>query len=90
MSGPVNSLRVEVKSGDLRNLRDYKGQMYGEQQMALHGVGDFPLPFKLNRKDGEAYAPGNYWLDPAGFAVDERGNLRFAKPRLISMAPAGK
>lgn len=84
----TDSLRVEIKSAELRNLRDYKGSMYGEQQAALHGVGDFPLPFKINRKDGEAFKPGQYQLDPAGFAVDERGNLRFSKVRLLPFPPS--
>ena len=84
----VSSLLVEVKSTELRNLRDYKGRMYGEQQAALHGVGDFPLPFKINREEHQAYAPGKYWLDPSGFAVDERGNLRFSRVKLIPHAPA--
>ena len=86
----INSLRVEIKSTELRNLRDYKGRMYGEQQAALHGVGDFPLPFKINREEHQAYPAGNYWLDPSGFAVDERGNLRFSRVKLIADKPAGK
>jgi len=77
------AIHVEIKSTDLRNERDYKGSMYGEQSAALHGVGDFPLPFKLNRKAGEAYPVGKYQLDPTGFATDERGNLRLSRVRLI-------
>lgn len=81
-------MRVEVKSTELRNLRDYKGRMYGEQTCALHGVGDFPLPFKVNRAEGEAYPPGLYELDPSGFGVDERGNLKLTRVRLIPAKPA--
>lgn len=82
------NFRVEIKSAELRNLRDYKGRMYGEQQAALHGVGDFPLPFRINREEHQAYPVGFYHLDPSGFAVDERGNLRFGKVRLIAEKPA--
>lgn len=84
----MSIFRVEIKSAELRNERDYKGRMYGEQQAALHGVGDFPLPFRINREVGHAYAPGYYHLDPSGFTVDERGNLRFGKVRLIPEKPA--
>jgi hypothetical protein len=77
----MSDLTIEVKSTNLNNKRDYQGAQWGEQQCALLGVGDYPLPFKLNRKLGEEIQPGQYELCPSSFGTDERGNLRLSKVR---------
>lgn len=77
------SFQVEIKSKDLRNQNEYKGKMYGEQQCALLGYGDYPLPFKINRESHQALEPGLYTIDPQSFATDERGNLRLVRLKLV-------
>lgn len=77
------SFQVEIKSKELRNQNEYKGKMYGEQQCALLGYGDYPLPFKVSRQTHEALEPGIYTLDPTSFATDERGNLRLVRVKLL-------
>jgi len=78
----MSKIEIEVRSENLNNLRDYQGNQWGEQQCALLGVGDYPLPFKVNRKQGDALKPGIYDLDLNSFGVDERGNLRLSKVRI--------
>lgn len=80
-------MRITIKSANLKNLRQYKDKNYGEQEAALDAGGDFALPFKLNRQEGEAYAPGQYTLAPESFTTDEHGNLKIKRPSLI---PLGK
>lgn len=81
---------VQIKSATVANPRDYKGEQYGEQQAALVTGGDFPIPFKVNRKVSEPLKPGDYDLDGSGFGTDQHGNLKLNKVRLVprNSAPA--
>ena len=83
-------MRIEIKSKNLGNVRDYKGNPWGEQSAAIHGGGDYPTPFKLNVQQGKEYAPGFYELDPSGFGTDKHGNLLLNKVRLVPAAAAAK
>lgn len=84
-------MHVEIKSTTINNPRDYKGEMYGEQQAALVMAGqDYPLPFKVNRKQSEPLKPGLYDLDAGGFGTDQHGNLKLNKVRLVPRPAATK
>lgn len=83
-------MRIEIKSKNLTNVGDYKGKMYGEQQAAIYGSGDYPLPFKINVEQGKEHAPGFYDLDVSGFGTDQHGNLKLNKVRLVAVAAPGK
>lgn len=76
-------MHVEIKSAEVKNPRDYKGEPWGEQQAALVSPGaDYPLPFKINRKVSEPLKPGRYNLSGDSFATDQHGNLRLNRVRL--------
>lgn len=82
---------VEIKSSEVKNQRDYKGELYGEQQAALVTPGaDYPLPFKINRKVSDALKPGRYNISGDSFATDQHGNLRLNRLRLDPQPVAGK
>ena len=80
-------MKIEVKSKNIANVRDYKGKNYGEQSAAILGGGDYPLPFKVNVEQGKEYEPGIYELDVSGFGTDKHGNLLLNKVRLSRVAP---
>lgn len=80
-------LYIEIKSAKGSNPREYKGRVYVEQEAALFAPGsDYPLPFRLNREQGQELAPGRYTLARDSFSVDQHGNLRFGRPRLVALA----
>jgi hypothetical protein len=76
-------MHVEVKNATVSNPREYKGEMWGEQQAALCADDlDYPIPFKINRRASEPLQPGKYPLLGSGFGADDRGNLRLNKVRI--------
>lgn len=81
-------MRVQIKSKSLGNIREYRGRNYGEQQAAIIGSGDYPLPFKVNVEVGKEHEPGDYTLDEQSFATDQHGNLQLKRVRLAKIAPA--
>lgn len=84
-------MHVEIKSAQVTNAREYKGEMYGEQSAALFAEGqDYPLAFKVNRKQSEPLSPGLYDLDAGGFGTDQHGNLKLNKVRLVPRKAAAK
>lgn len=83
-------IRITVPSD--KPLRDYefKGQMYSEQEAAIHAGGHFPIPFHLTTRRGESYPKGEYTLDPSCFFVSEKGKLALQRVRLLPISGSGK
>lgn len=80
-------MKIQIKSKNTSNQREYKGRMYGEQEAAILGGGDYPLPFKVNVELGKEYDPGDYTLDVQSFATDQHRNLQLKRVRLVKLAP---
>lgn len=80
------SIRIEVKSKELRRVEEWKGKHYGEQSAAMFNGGDFPTPIKVRVEKGHEYEPGEYVFDPQSFIADEMGN---AKLKRIKLLPVG-
>lgn len=80
---------IEIKNPNGINPRGYKDKTYVEQECALFTPGsDYPLPFKINREQGHELKPGRYALDRQSFSVDQHGNLKLGRVRLVPLAPA--
>lgn len=88
------SIRIEVKSTELRRAEEWKGKVYGEQSAAMYNGGDFPTPIKVRVEKGHEYPPGEYVFDPASFIADEMGNPKLKRVKLLpvggSSVPAKK
>lgn len=83
-------IRVSVPSDKPDRDYEFKGQRYAEQSAAIHTGGHFPVPFTVNTKYGESYPKGEYTLDPASFATNDRGQLVMKRVRLLPMTGASK
>lgn len=80
-------LYVEIKNAKGSNPREYRGRMYVVQEAALFAPGsDYPLPFKVNREQGQELPPGRYTFARDSFSVDQHGNLKFGRARLVALA----
>lgn len=77
------SIRIEVKSTELRRAEEWKGKVYGEQSAAMYNGGDFPTPIKVRVEKGHEYQPGEYVFDPASFVADEMGNPKLKRVKLL-------
>lgn len=88
----MNLIRVEVRSTNLIDVKDFQGKTYGWQSAAIYNGGDYPAPFRVNVQKGHEYAPGEYTIDPRSYRVDEMGNLKLKSTKLLplggSSAPA--
>jgi len=82
-------IRVTVPSDKPSRTYEFKGTTYAEQEAAIHAGGHFPLPFHLTTKNGESYPKGDYTLDPACFAVSDKGKLVLQRVRLLPISGAG-
>lgn len=80
------SVRVEVRSKELKRVEPWKGKHYGEQGAAMYNGGDFPTPIKVRVEQGHEYEPGIYVFDPASFIADEMGNPKLKRVRLLPVA----
>lgn len=86
-------LTVHVKSAKVieRHLPPTQKRPAGltirEQQAAFTAPGqDFPQPFLVSLgQDGQAYAPGQYTIDPSCFAVNQYGGLELRRVRLVAL-----
>lgn len=79
-------IRINVPSDKPLRTYEFKGQIYAEQEAAIFAGGHFPIPFHLTTKHGESYPKGDYTLDPACFAVSDKGKLILSRVRLLPVS----
>lgn len=77
------ALYIEVKTANVSNPREYKGEQWGEQQAALFADDlDYPVACRINRKVTDPLKPGHYAVSGTGFVTDNFGNLSMPKLRI--------
>jgi hypothetical protein len=83
-------VRVEVRSKNLTDTKEFQGKHYGWQSAAVFNGGDYPAPFRVNVRVGEEYEPGEYTIAPSSFRVDEMGNLKLKSTKLLPLGGTSK
>ena len=86
----MNMIRVEIRSKNLVDVKDFQGKTYGWQNAAIFNGGDYPAPFRVNVQQGHEYDPGEYTIDPRSYRVDEIGNLKLKSTKLLPLGGASK
>lgn len=81
----MNTVQVEVRSPTVTNVKPYNNKNYGNQRVALHNGGDFPLPFDVYVEAENPYPKGMYALDGRSFRVDEKGRLVLKGIKLLPL-----
>lgn len=84
-------LIVESKINEKSGVSRKTGQAYTlRQQAAVLALGKYDMrPFTLTlSRDQAAYEPGQYALDGSSFKVDDFGELRLGRVRLVKVVAA--